>query len=148
MKAKVKMDSGKMKAAFAKHIEKIVFGVVGLGFVWMVHAATKVERYTHARRTGESFQRRAAAFADTRIHRRSEEPGELGACTKFRRQHRPLTRSWRALAGRHSSRPTKNAQRRKQAQVFAPTAMRAQAGVGAIATIADERTRLIRERDA
>src|SRR5262245_8776501 len=46
MKAKVKLDSSKLKEAVVKHFEKVLFAVVGLCFVWLAYSAMNVERFT------------------------------------------------------------------------------------------------------
>lgn len=144
MKAKLKLDAGAIKSGLVKHIEKILFAGVLLCFAWLVYSAMNVQRYT---KTPEEL---STVSNETRNYLENQQ-FDLAAIPEIvkveRFQEPKLVDPLQAASDWKTFVPADRAQqRRKQPLVLAPTSLRAQAGIGAIATNADEVTRLERER--
>lgn len=144
MKAKLKLDGGALKTAFVKHIEKILFAGVALCFAWLVYSAMNVQRYTKTPDELVNVSRDTRTYLENQEFKLAEIP-EIVKVERFDEAQivdpEQAASDWKAFLP--SNKPQ---QRRKQPLVLAPTSLRAQAGIGAIATNADEVTRLERER--
>lgn len=146
MKAKVKVDSGKLKEAILKHFEKVLFAVVGLCFVWLVYSAMSVERFTGTPEELQQISSQTQQFLEARQFKKEEV--DLGPTVDDFREAEPVD-PLRVAIDWKVWRPGDTPQtRRKAPKILGPLAMRVSGGIGAIVTIPDEATAMKRQLTA
>lgn len=139
MKAKVKLDTAKLKAAVVKHFEKVLFAVVGLCFVWLVYSAMSVERFTGTPEALQQVSTETESHLKSRRWEDAKDQANLVSKVEFGDALK-IDPDGAAAAWKDFDPADKPTKRRAAPKVLTASGLQARGGIGAIVVVADQVT--------